>query len=214
MPHLGADSTGVTVTWSDVSSASGIFLKGALARSEDLPQYIGATTAPGYARLVWRYPTKARQNAWLYRPSPDAGWAKVVELKPDTSGALTYEDKAAEPGTTLHCRLGFVDAGAEYLLNEVTVEIPRSRPLALGIVRPDPSGRSVIVSFSLPSAVPASIDVIDIAGRRVAHEAVGALGPGDHELRLNMAGGVPSGIYFVRLQQAREQRTKKVSVIR
>ena len=55
------------------------------------------------------------------------------------------------------------------------------------------------VSLALTSASPASLTLIDVAGRRVAEEALGGLGPGPH--RLTPPWRLTAGVYWLVLRQ-------------
>jgi len=76
-------------------------------------------------------------------------------------------------------------------------------PRELGGRRPSTwrSGASLQVSFSLPNAGPARLELIDIAGRRIAMREVGSLGAGAHVEPLNPDARVPAGLYWLRLTQ-------------
>jgi hypothetical protein len=86
--------------------------------------------------------------------------------------------------------------------------------LMLAGARPNPGiGGSLAVAFTLPSGTPASLDLIDIGGRRIAHEDVGALGPGHHVVRLGRGLDLPAGVYLIRLQQAGRVLTAKATLM-
>jgi len=89
---------------------------------------------------------------------------------------------------------------------------PGKARLALAGVRPNPAVRELTIAFSLPDASPASIELLDIAGRRVLGREVGSLGAGDHELRFEEARRLPPGLYFVRLRQHDRALTARVLV--
>ena len=56
------------------------------------------------------------------------------------------------------------------------------------------------VSLSLPTSDPATLELIDVAGRRWLGREVGGLGAGMQRVEL-APGQVPAGVYFLRLQQ-------------
>jgi hypothetical protein len=58
----------------------------------------------------------------------------------------------------------------------------------------------MVVSLSLPTSDPATLDLIDAAGRRWLGREIGGLGAGMHRVEL-APGQVPAGLYFLRLQQ-------------
>jgi hypothetical protein len=72
---------------------------------------------------------------------------------------------------------------------------------------------TLVVSFSLPDASPARIEVFDVAGRRVRSAEVGSLGAGRHLVDLSQ-GSIPPGHYVVRLAQSGRALTSKVVIAR
>ena len=74
-------------------------------------------------------------------------------------------------------------------------------------------GSRLIVHFTLPALGPAQLELLDLAGRRVAAVDVGALGPGAHAV--DLAGGLrlTPELYVVRLVQGARQRMRRVVVL-
>jgi hypothetical protein len=88
------------------------------------------------------------------------------------------------------------------IASQVGVESPGSWTLALEGARPNPAlGGSMNVWFTLASRASATLELIDIAGRRVLRRQVGDLGPGPHQVTLRASPGLRSGLYFLRLIQ-------------
>lgn len=104
--------------------------------------------------------------------------------------------------------LGFPPAGPAPV-----AEIPRRLGLALDGLRPNPAIGSLTVSFTLPDARPATIELVDASGRRVRRQAIEPRA-GRHLVTLARAGEVPPGIYFLRLRHPEGERTQRCSVIR
>jgi hypothetical protein len=67
------------------------------------------------------------------------------------------------------------------------------------------------IRFSLVTSAPATLTVFDVAGRRVAMQDVGSLGPGWHSVRL---AELPAGVQIIRLSQAGRSLSSRVVVIR
>jgi hypothetical protein len=85
---------------------------------------------------------------------------------------------------------------------------------ALDGARPNPvSNARLHISFSLPSADPATLELIDIVGRRVAAREVGALGAGRHEVDLSGGTALAPGLYLVRLTQGTHHGVTRVTVL-
>jgi hypothetical protein len=68
--------------------------------------------------------------------------------------------------------------------------------------------------FTLPSRDPATLELIDIAGRRVVRHEVGAWGPGPQVLTLGASPRLTSGLYFLRLTQAGRVLNARVVLMR
>jgi hypothetical protein len=91
-------------------------------------------------------------------------------------------------------------------------EEPRRAPAIEG-VRPNPTAGPLAVWFTLSSRMPARLDLIDLAGRRVLRREVGSLGRGRHVLSLAPSRRLESGLYFVRLAQGGFVSAERVAVI-
>ena len=79
-------------------------------------------------------------------------------------------------------------------------------------VSPNPSAGPLRLDFGLRGSSPATIELMDIAGRRVFSRSVGALGPGRHQVVIRDR--LPLGVYLLRLIEGPRVRSAKVAVIR
>ena len=91
------------------------------------------------------------------------------------------------------------------------VHEPRLAFALLG-VGPNPTRGPLRIEFSLADRQPAMLELLDVAGRRVAAHEVGSWGPGRHQLDLR--GGLPAGVYLVRLTQGSQARVMKAVLLR
>jgi PKD repeat protein len=85
--------------------------------------------------------------------------------------------------------------------------------LALLRVTPNPArvGVDLMIRLSLPSGADAAkLQLIDLGGRVVAEQEVGALGAGAHDARLEGNGKLSPGVYWVRLSQGGQAMTKRI----
>ena len=86
---------------------------------------------------------------------------------------------------------------------------------ALDSVYPNPSsGEALMVRFTLMNATVASLELYDLAGRRIASREVGALGAGQHTLALAEGRRLASGHYLLSVRQGGQTRTARVTVLR
>ncbi len=94
------------------------------------------------------------------------------------------------------------------------VDPQQAAAFALEGLAPNPASRELNVVFALPSSAPATLEMVDVGGRRVAGREVGSLGAGRHVVKLGNAHAVPAGVYWIRLTQGGQTLTTKAAVIR
>jgi hypothetical protein len=76
----------------------------------------------------------------------------------------------------------------------------------------DASGR-LHITFSLASDRPASLQVFDLAGRRLVRLNVGDFGPGEHRLDVAEASRWPAGLYFASVVQGDRSITRRFAIV-
>jgi hypothetical protein len=170
-------------------------------------------TADG-VKLAWFMSGSESNAAIVYRSPVGGEWTRIGEVRADGTGYLRYTDPIDGTATRVGYRLGMVEAGIEGFYGETWVDLPAGNaPLtfALDPVRPNPSrGGALTVRFSLPTAAPARLELLDVAGRRIASHEVGV---GQHTLDLGTGQHLAPGLYLVRLTQGANTRTTRVAVI-
>jgi hypothetical protein len=98
-------------------------------------------------------------------------------------------------------------------LEAVWVTVPEQAVLGLAGASPNPSGGELHVAFSLSDDQPATLELFDLTGRRLANRAVGGLGPGAHRVSLGPQ-RLPAGVYLVRLTRGADVLLAKAAVVR
>ena len=137
----------------------------------------------------------------------------------DGSGGavIAWDDLRSSPG-------GFGDQDDIYAqhvrgngeLGEVPVAVPdeSSFGLALESPRPNPTrAGAMVMRFTLPSDAAASLEMFDVAGRRLITREVGSLGAGHHAVDLTGGRRPGAGVYFVRLVQGQGARVRRIVVL-
>jgi hypothetical protein len=95
---------------------------------------------------------------------------------------------------------------------------PPPPAFALRPVVPNPARSRCQISFDLPRPTRVTIDVFDVAGRRVARLADGPFEAGAHSLSWNLEDGqgrgVAAGLYLVRVVAGKNQDVARVTITR
>jgi hypothetical protein len=162
---------------------------------------VNADAEAGRVRLTWYGAEAAGLSATVYRRTQASDWERRCSVSADGTGHVRFEDREVSPGERYAYRLRYLEAGAELFTAETWVEVPAATPLTLEGLRPNPAAGELRVWFTLPSAELASLELLDVTGRRLAQREVGALGAGGHLLRLEEARSLVPGIYWLRLRQ-------------
>jgi hypothetical protein len=167
---------------------------------------------PGLVQLTWQVNPGPHALTRVYRSIDGAGWAPIANLRADAHGALVFTDRDLRGGSRFGYRLGVPRAGREDAVGEVWVNAPSTRPAMFPVAHPSPAARGFSVSFTLPDAAPTTLEVFDLAGRRVWNRHLERLGPGSHTLRIAEAGAFGPGVYLVRLTHGAQRHTSRVIV--
>ncbi|OGF17990.1 MAG: hypothetical protein A2W00_15065 [Candidatus Eisenbacteria bacterium RBG_16_71_46] len=221
-PACTADGAGgVIAFWEDRRDHVADYLHGQRLNAAGAPQWpdlpvtavvdllVSTLVEPDLVRVSWELDARSGVVASVYRRGEGEDWSVVATAIVDASRAIRHEDRAVTPGSRYGYRLGIREAGAERFVGEVWVEVPARAVLSLAGARPNPVRRDFTVSLSLPSAAPATLDVLDVGGRVRVSRSLTGLGAGSHTLRLDEAGSLAPGVYFIRLlQQGRSVVTK------
>ena len=100
-------------------------------------------------------------------------------------------------------------------LERVSAEIPKDYMLLNAY--PNPFNASTVISFQLQAASYVSLDIFDVTGRTVgARHAVPLqqwMPAGSHQVVFD-AEGLPSGVYFVRLEAGDFAQTMKILLVK
>jgi hypothetical protein len=126
---------------------------------------------------------------------------------------LEFTDLSVQAGERYAYRLVFEDAGVSTTTTEFWVQVPTGFALALQGFSPNPGSDPPQVSFALPTAGNATVEVLDVAGRRMAAETYAALSAGPHRVALRGTSLAP-GLYLVCLRFGDRTLVTRGAVIR
>ncbi len=192
--------------------------RGLFERSLDAPvatqlALVGSEIVNGHPKMTWYSADGARESMKLYRRAIPGEFAYVQDLQADGDGLLTYEDANVVAGRSYEYKIGVIHNGVERMLGQVWVDVPVETQFALRSLSANPARGSLQMSVSLGSSSPASLELVDVTGRRVAGKDLGTLAAGTHRIVLD-ASGVASGVYFARLAQAGKVASVRVTIVR
>lgn len=167
-----------------------------------------AEAASDEVRVRWHVSGESRAMAER-REGDSAGWEVIAQLEADGSGYLSLLDRDVVPGARYEYRLAF--AGGVHG-GETSVTVP-ALALALEGARPNPAVGSVMLSFTLPDASAARLDLFDLNGRRLASRDVGARGAGRHVERFE-GNKLAPGLYWASLTHGGRTLRVRLAVTR
>jgi hypothetical protein len=172
-----------------------------------LVSLVSAEALPGLTRITWQL-SSASEPVDIERRSAADAWRIVGSAGVDGGGRVVFEDRAVRAGERYGYRMAS-SGGA----GEAWVQIPPVLELSLRGPVPNPSGAALTIAFALPSGDPAKLEVVDLAGRRVAAREVGSLGAGSHVVNVSSTPLAP-GLYLIRLTQGARTRSARAVVLR
>lgn len=136
------------------------------------------------------------------------------------TGEFSYKivDADGAPGTTCAYRVDVKQNGRTWTLFESEpVQIPRP-VLSLNQNQPNPFNPMTTIAYSVPGAGHVTLDIYDIAGRRVVRLVDGVQTPGAHAEKwngLDQSGSpVASGTYFYRMTTEGQSLVRKMLLVR
>lgn len=174
---------------------------------------VSAEATPDGVVLAWFASSPAFSAAIERALTPDA-WTDVTRVAADGTGHLAWTDRDVTPGTRVGYRLRWAESGTMRHSSETWLEVPREASLAFALhgARPNPSHGAPVLAFTLPSAQPATLELFDVSGRRVASQNLAAPAPGQHAVRLGAERALAPGLYLARVTQAGHSATARIAV--
>ncbi len=170
----------------------------------------GAAEPGVWVRLVRTGPTltayrSADGDAWT-----EVGSATVPMAAPVYAGLAVTSHQA---GTLSEARFEGVRVEATEALAARPSALVAPDVLALGLPAPNPARTRSALTYTLPEPGPATVEVYDAVGRRVAQLADGPHEAGTHTVDVPV-GGLAAGVYVVRLRAGPRVLARRLSVVR
>ena len=176
------------------------------------PPSIVAT--PERVTLTWRASALAGLAATIERREIASDFVAIGEATADGVGTLSFADTTVSPGGRYAYRLTWLDDATQRTTSEAWVDVPvePAAGLALYGARPNPASRreGMFISLALPDDAPATLELLDVAGRRLVERRLSGAGP--HRVNVSEGMVLDRGIYFVRLTHGGRSLTSRVTV--
>lgn len=187
--------------------------------SDDASFAADASVTPGAAHLEWDVQAATGTYAAVYRRDTGGEWAALAEAEVDAAGTLVYDDATVQAGGQYSYMAVVGSERGETFGGETLVQVPITTAVepgratfGIGRVAPNPAVDRMSVWFTLPSAEPATLELLDVSGRRALSREVGSFGAGIHSIELATGGQVPPGLYFLRLAQGGRVASSRVAI--
>ncbi|MFI5372757.1 MAG: T9SS type A sorting domain-containing protein, partial [Candidatus Eisenbacteria bacterium] len=179
-----------------------------------LASLAAASIDAGTAHLTWLASAAAGVRFTIERRVDAGPWAPIGEAFSDGRGDVSFADPVPAGAASLGYRLSWTANGTHLTAGEVTLAVPRQARFALESLAPNPARDALTVRFALRANVPATLELIDVAGRRVRSEALETGAGGERVLRLDGLDALPAGMYLVRLSQGAGRAIARVALVR
>ncbi len=138
------------------------------------------------------------------------GWAKVNAEPITGRSPYRYLDRKIE-AVLYEYKLEAVQAGGPDELGTTRVNGALPVTFAFGVA-PNPATTTAKVTIDLPGATAVKVSLYDLSGRRVATIVDRVLGEGKNAAALDV-GGMPAGVYILRLEAGGRVAAKRLAVV-
>jgi len=162
--------------------------------------------------LTWWIADSLGRDVRIHRRDLNGLWRFAAKARADRLGQVSWRDSTVLRGMTIEYALEVRTPHGVRLVPLAPISIPADRPLHL-TARVDAAGEVTLV-IELPVSQQATLDLFDVAGRRLGSVDLGGLGVGRHTVPVPRTLLPSRGAYFARLQQAGAQADAKVFVSR
>ncbi len=187
------------------------------AQSLPTPVLISLVSAEAFSdrvELAWEVDADPGATATIERSDTPGTWREIGMRVVDGAHRVHFTDRDVEAGSRYGYRLGLLENRVEGFAGEVWVDVATVGTLALHGSRPNPSSKRLNVWFALPIADVATLELLDLTGRRIVSREVGTLGAGMHFMDMTPERPLVPGVYWLRLTQGSDVRTTKAAVVK
>jgi hypothetical protein len=164
--------------------------------------------------LRWSVRGDAGTPARIERQRSKEVWTTRERVVLDGSEQVSFADRDVHSGERLGYRLVVEEASGPTTSATTWVDVPSGARLELFGFEPNPAFDRARVAFSLPNSGPATLELLDVTGRRVAEQAIAGGTAGRRAVELIPDAALAPGLYFIRLQQGGRTLLRRGTVMR
>jgi hypothetical protein len=165
-------------------------------------------------RLRWAVSGLPPATATVQRWTESGGWTSLGTPAAERD-AYTFTDSTVTAATRYAYRLAVLQGGQLLHVGFVEVTTPRGADLAMLGFFPNPSRDGAPrVAFVLPVAGEATLELLDIGGRRVAEHRFDRLEAGAHQWDVSRDARLAPGVYVSRVTQGGRSMSRRVTLLR
>ena len=178
------------------------------------------TTEMGNFTLDWSLPSEAGLN-YLLRDTKtgeefrlEGGSGYHFNISEDEITMMTEKQIASVKMGSAQ-KTDSITPRFELIINRMDTNTPEEIPTSITLDQnyPNPFNPSTVIRYQLPEAAQVSLEVFDMAGRKVADLVNGQVSAGSHSVNFD-ASQLSSGVYMYRLQTGSTTLTRKLTVVK
>lgn len=152
-------------------------------------------------------------ESWIERaPSASGPWARIdADVVRDHDVSMSTDRAVARGETYVYRLIASLVDGGRATFGPIEATAGAAAEFALARVWPNPAPGTIRIEYALAREARVRLDIADLQGRVVARVVDGPRRAGRH-LALWDAGGLPAGVYFVRLRAGDRAATRRVAL--
>jgi hypothetical protein len=212
--HMYADDANLYISWADGRNGDPdvYAVTVPLLTTPAEVALASARAEPDRVVLTWYAGAHSGFSATVERRETTTGFRTIGQASAEGDGSVTFADRDVTPGARYAYRLAWYEGLTPRTTPEVWVDVPAAAAFALHGAQPNPALEGVLVSFALPDATPATLELLDVTGRRLSERRV--TGPGAQVVDLSRGLALEPGVYLVRLTRGSQSLTARAIVMR
>jgi hypothetical protein len=199
--------------WSDQRVAGGSGLRAQkLVPDGVVPTQLALQSCSAGAKgvqLMW-WGTGAAMATWqVDRTTDGAIWDSMGSPRATSDDRIEFLDASVKAGGRYGYRL--TDGSGRIVVAATWIDVPVAAVFALNGAAPNPARLGALsVRFSLAEQHAGTLELLDVAGRRLAWRDIGSLSPGSHTMPMPETQSLAPGIHWLRLRQGTHQAFARV----